>query len=252
MEWLLLGVIALAIWIVRTAIKDRAAASVLAKRIGFTPLNPFEGKQQDWFHGVVARHRVAICVVKLRTPHHPLRQSSRFLRVVMDVPVREALELRAVRHHLDSSSIHRFEEAFRVEGNALLQASTRDALLQFVRLGNPPQRYQFGKTPGPNARNLQLLRRASAGGMGIPANLMLDSRMLLIHDHPCLHLGADEFAGLVHQMSEVALAVESNASPPAVGSGSAGKSPVTVGVAEPILMAGSQDSHFDHAPTAPL
>lgn len=209
MEWLFLGAIALAIWMVRTAWKNRSAARDLAARAGFSPLNPFDGRQQDWFSSVVHGRRVAIGMVALRTPYqHWFQQPVQHLRVVMDVVMWEPLEVLALRRHHDTSSLHRFEEAFRVERGEKLGKDAREALLTFVRRGYPERTGRWKRQHGPNARNLRFVKRAALPEASMPASLMPDSRMVLIHDHPRLHLSADQFGELLHEMSQVAAALE--------------------------------------------
>jgi hypothetical protein len=204
MEWLFLGTVVLAIWLVRTAWKTRSAA-----RVGFSPLNPFEGKQQDWYSGVVYGRRVAIRMVVLRNPYPgAFRKTKPYLQVVMDVVMRQPLDTLAVRHHHDTSSLHRFEEAFRVELGDLLSPDARKALLDFVRLGYPERARKRRQVPGPNARNLRLAKRTALPQDLLPANVMPDSRMVLIHDHPRLHPNADQFGLLLQEMAQVAGAVE--------------------------------------------
>lgn len=209
MEWLFLGGVTLAVWLVRSAWKKRNAARDLAARVGFSPLNPFDGRPQDWFGGVVYGRRVAIGLAVVRSPYPRLfQQSTPYLRVVVDVVMRQPLDVLVLRHHHDTSSLHRFEEAFRVERGDLLNAEARRALLAFVRLGHSERAKKRRQHPGPNARNLRLARRSALSEELLPANVMPESRMILMHDHPRLGLTADQFGQLLAEMAEIAGVVE--------------------------------------------
>ena len=209
MEWLFLGALAIALAVFRASVRNRAAARSLATRAGFTPLDPFSSETQDWFVSVVHGRQVALGQLSLRLPFPgPFRKHALHLRLVMSVALPVPAALLALRSPHDTSSLHRFEEAFRVEHGELLGARAREELLRFVQLGYPASLGWRKHPPGPNARNLRLSRRDALPPHTLPEHLFPNARLLLIHDHPRLHLSADQFARLLNELTAVADAVE--------------------------------------------
>ncbi len=212
MEWLILAALALAFARVRRFLLDSAAARRLASRIGFGPVKAFARGPQDWFQGVAHGRRVCIGLVSLRVSRPQwFRKSAMHLCIAVDIATRAPLGTLAYRSQLDPSSLHRFEEAFRLENGERLSSEARNALLGFVRKGYGERYSRLRNQDGPDARNLRLSDRARVPAEVLPAHVMADACTVLVHCHPRLHLSADEFGRLLSELAVVADAVEESA-----------------------------------------
>ncbi|MCW5964311.1 MAG: hypothetical protein KIT83_09745 [Bryobacterales bacterium] len=212
MEWLILGALALAFTAVRRSVLNAASPRRLAARVGFAPVEAFASGPQDWFGGVVHGRRVAVGPAPLRVARPSLfRQTKLHLCIAVGVATRKPLGALAYRSHFDPSSLHRFEEAFRVERGDRLNPAAREAMLAFVRKGYAKPNERRRAIQGPDARNLRLCDRQRVPAEALPVHVLPDARTVLIHNHPRLHLSADEFGQLLNELSVVADALEGSA-----------------------------------------
>lgn len=212
MEWLILGALALAFAAIRRSLLNTASSRRLAARVGFTPVAAFSAGPQDWFRGVVHGRHVAIGPALLRVARpNPFRKTTLHLCVAMDVATRLPLGSLAYRSHLDPSSLHRFEEAFRVERGDRINPAAREAMLAFVRRGYSGHKARRRPGQWPDSRNLRLCDRDRVPADALPSHVLPNARTVLIHSHPKLHLSADEFGQLLTEMAVVADALQLSA-----------------------------------------
>lgn len=198
------------VWAISRASKTRNASISLAQQLGWQPITPGRAPADTWYGGVAHDRRVAIKVVALRNasatdgPRH-----SPYLRMVMELLVTEPLGVMAFRRIGDTSSLHRFEEAFSLENGSRVGPASRQAMIDFIARGYPTGLQGTTYRSSPGTRNLWLKDRARIEAGPLDPAVLPDARTVLVHDHPDPSLHPDAFGKLLHEMAMVAWALES-------------------------------------------
>ncbi len=207
---LALGVIALLAWAVYYATKCKQAAAVMAAQLGWKPV-AFGGKAfNTWFGGVAQGRRVAIRLVGIRSGAFVDNRlgSGAYLRIVMEVARREPLGASALRGFADEGNPEHFEQALRVRNPERFSTRARQAITRFVATGYTP------KTPGSllgrgsGTRNLWVEDRHQAPERFLPKEVLPHARTFVHHDHPDPLIKTEQFGKLLHEMAQVACAIE--------------------------------------------
>lgn len=198
------------VWAILHAGKTRNASLSIAQQLGWQPITPNRAPADTWYGGVAHDRRAAIKVVALpnRAASDGVRRSA-YLRIVMELLVAEPLGAMAFRRVGDTSSLHRFEEAFSLENAARFGPEARKAMIDFVARGYPTGLQGVTYRSSPGTRNLWLKDRARVEAGPLDPAVLPDSKTVLVHDYPDPALHPDAFGKLLYEMAMVAWVLES-------------------------------------------
>ena len=203
---LVLAMVGLLIWHMRRSAQDSRVGATLATAMGWRHLPSGTQAGPAWYGAVVGERRAAIRSVFVLLPSTSISDvGGRWvLRVVLAPQVRRALGVDvSYRHEVVREAP--FEQRFEGEGASGLPIEVRAALEQFVAARVPsPRPIRRGDHPV----HLRVVDRPKANAMMMPADLLADAPLLLIHEHTDMRLTPTGLQQVLQDLSHVAVAIE--------------------------------------------
>jgi hypothetical protein len=207
---LLGGVVAVLVWKVKHGMKARQAAAELARQLGWQIVMPVPDVLKVWYGGVAQGRRVALRMAPLRVgqtaeagPRNQL-----FLRMVMEVVLREDFEGSAMRGLSDRRPLVSFEESLQVQNPQRFGPEAREAIRRFVAEGYPTGIQGTAFRTGPGTRNVWVADRRKAPEDFLPTVVLQGAKAFVQHDHPNADISVEDFQNLLYQMAQIAYAIE--------------------------------------------
>lgn len=192
---------------------QRKAAEKLSAAMALSPLNDGGHPLRTWYGGSFKGRRFGL--IPVTSTYHTYTNGrartrvSYSLRVVLEVGVPEPLGVVAQRLPKSRGETAAFEEAFEVENGAALSGPAREALLAFVRKGNPTGfRRDLSFRASRGTRHLLLRDRATAPKGMLAEGVLTGANTLLVHDMPGPSGDPEPVRALLEELSPVAYSLE--------------------------------------------
>ncbi|GAB4581707.1 MAG: hypothetical protein Fur0022_44570 [Anaerolineales bacterium] len=184
--------------------------------MGYVQLNPASHIPKTWFGGTHQGRNIAITTFGSTYRYYTDGRSHvgvRFtLRIALEVQTPEIPGLNVARSPKQGIP-QTFEEAFDAQGGGHLSRAAREAMLAFIYKGySTGLKKDLSARFTPGIRNLTY--RSRAGCPEIPPEILPQTSMILIHDHPDAGLSPERFRTLLDELTAVAQAIESGVVPP--------------------------------------
>ena len=204
------GVVVWQLWHIS---RTRTVGRRLAEAMGLEPLNQADKLAAIWHGGEHQDHRFAIAPVGSKYRYYGVERSRTgvqlLLRIVMAVQVSEPMGI-VVYRGLGSGSKNpqNFDEAFDQENADRLTGEAQAAMFEFVQKG-----YRTGLSGvtlrlDKGTRNLRLRDRATVPEKLMPPEVLSDTHVIMVHDHPDTTILPDGLQTLLDEMAAIARLVE--------------------------------------------
>jgi len=189
------------VWTMLDLRRGRQSARRLAVPLGLPPLNEESSPLRVWYGGQFKGRSFGMKPVPFGSQSYDGAHNRRsfsvsiYLRVALAVDLARPTGISAARTHRDKEEPESLAAAFPVlENEARLSDAARRALLQFVQQGQ---------------RNLRLLDRTAVPPDLLPAAILPDATVILIHDIPrAARIAPEELRAALADLSGVAAALE--------------------------------------------
>lgn len=205
---LVLAMVGLLIWYVRHSAKASRLGSTLAAAMGWQLLPSTTPAKSGWYGAMVGDRRAALrsVFVLLPTVSAANVNGCWVIRLVLAPHVRRPFGVDlSYRHEVEREAP--FEQRFEGEGAGTLPSEVRSALEQFIAACGPSSSSR-PRRRGEHPIHLRVADRPRVGGMILPADLLADAPLLLIHEQTDMQLTPAGVQQILQALSQVAYAFE--------------------------------------------